>query len=422
MTEREIQRRKAQIRRASDSYYDEDRQKRLEKKAKRRKKFKLGLTLGFVIAILAAALTGWLLVRFLKYRSYELKNEVELSEGSYVGFERFGDNALKYSHDGAIYVDRSGTELWVDSFEMRDPAAYVSGEQACVFDIGGNQINIYGREGLCGICNTVLPITKAVVSETGVCAAVVEDTESTYIKFYKRDGSELDISIKALLKGDGYPVDIALSPDGTQLIVAYECLDAGNFRGKVIFYDFSEIGKNVPNRLVAGFEEPFKESMIARVRFINSIYSYVAADTGLYIFSSKNLSSPELVKEIPIAAAIKTIFNCKDHIGVIYENEPAGINDEGEAVGSSEAYHLAFFKANGDVELEKDFSYQFRSAQSDGRFIYLIDEGRLTIINMPGTVKYNGEIAVMPEVITSQIWPGRFVFTGSSFVREYQFK
>ena len=422
MTERELRKRKAKRNMISNPRYEDDRESRLEKKVKRRKRFRLGLALGFVIAIFLAALIGWLLVRFLKYKSFELKNEVEMSQGSYIGFERYGDNAVKYSHDGATYIDKSGKELWVDTYEMKDPEAYVSGDYLCIYDTNGNQINIYGKDGLNGICATTLPITKAVVSETGVCAAVVEDTEATYIKFFKKDGSELDISIKTLLKGDGYPVDIALSPDGTQLIVAYEYVDSGQFKGKVVFYDFSEIGKNVPNRLVAGFDEPFENSMIARARFVNSIYSYAAADTGLYIFSSKNLSSPELIKEIPVTTTIKTIFNCKDHVGIIYENEASGVDEEGNPTGSDQAYHLALYKANGEVELEKDFSYQFKLAQSDGRFIYLIDDRKLIIYNLAGTEKYNGEIANMPEVIASAGWPGRFIFTGSNFVREYQFR
>ena len=73
----------------------------------------------------------------------------------------------------------------------------------------------------------------------------MEDSSACYIFYFKKDGEELGINIKMLLSGDGYPVDIALSPDGKQIVMSVMYMKNGTLKNKVVFYDFSEIGKNV---------------------------------------------------------------------------------------------------------------------------------------------------------------------------------
>ena len=85
---------------------------------------------------------------------------------------------------------------------------------------------------------TVLPISKVAVSGTGVTAAVLEDSTSSYITFFKKDGTSLDITVKTNMSGDGYPLDIALSDDGTQLMCSFVYLQGSELKNRVVFYDF----------------------------------------------------------------------------------------------------------------------------------------------------------------------------------------
>lgn len=90
---------------------------------------------------------------------------------------------------------------------------------------------MYGR------CQDPASHYKAAVSSRGVTAAVVEDSTACYIFYFKKDGEELGISIQNNI-GDGYPVDLALSPDGKQ--IAMSVMYMKNGINKVVF-DFSEI-------------------------------------------------------------------------------------------------------------------------------------------------------------------------------------
>ena len=403
----------------------------LERDYKIRKRRSRWIIIAVIAAVILAAAACFMWFRYHQYTSYELKWEKELPEGSFAGYEHFGENVIKYSHDGASYIDKNAKDVWVDTYEMSAPKAYVSGNYACVYDAQGSQIRIYGTEGLLGNVTTVQPVTKAVVAESGVCAAILEDNDASYITFFKKDGTDLDITIKSRLDGDGYPIDIALSPEGTQLICSFAYLDGGALRSKVIFYDFSEIGKNVPNRLVGGFEEPFADSLVARVRFINSIYSYVAADTGVYIFSSKNLSSPELVKVIETGERIESIANMKNHLAVIYtdlvKDEVTKDDDGNEIVNhvpaeNSSSYRLVVYKEDGSIFFERIFDNRFDTLTADDSFIYIIGNENLTILSMQDIIKYRDYVEDPARMITHSSTPGCFIFSGTSYMREYQFK
>ena len=178
-----------------------------------------------------------------------------VGETGFVKFAYFGENMIKYTKDGATYIDASGKNVWTQSYEMKTPVINVNGDYVIIADQQGNEIYICNTEGCTGVAKTQLPITKAAVSAKGVTAAVVEDNTASYIFYFKKDGENLGINIKMLLSGDGYPVDLALSPDGKQVVMSVMYMKNGALKNKVVFYDFSEIGKNVNNRFVGGFEE-----------------------------------------------------------------------------------------------------------------------------------------------------------------------
>lgn len=147
---------------------------------------------------------------------------------------------------------------------MKNPIVSVMGDYAAIADRQSNSIYICNTDGTQGSATTVLPVSKVAVSGTGVVAAVMEDASSSYINFFRKDGTPLDVQIKTNMGGNGYPLDISLSGDGTQLIASYVLIQNGELKNRVVFYDFSEIGKNIPNRLVGGFDEQFQGTIVEK--------------------------------------------------------------------------------------------------------------------------------------------------------------
>ena len=162
-------------------------------------------------------------------------------EGSFCGYMDFGDGVLKYTKDGASYLDAQGKVVWVQSYEMKTPMVSINGEYAAIGDQQGNSIYICNKSGPVGKATTLLPILRVTVSAKGMVAALQEDSKASYIYFYKKDGSSLDINVKSLLSGDGYPVDLSLSPNGTQLITSYMYLDQGILKCKIVSVSYTHL-------------------------------------------------------------------------------------------------------------------------------------------------------------------------------------
>lgn len=372
----------------------------------RKKRIRIFLVLFFV---LGAAATGvYEYFNLYQYTGYHVVWEKTMNEGSFVGYLDFASNVLKYSKDGASYLDSRGKEVWIQSYEMKSPTASVNGDYAAVADQQGNSIYIFDKSGNTGIATTVLPIVKVTVSARGVVAAILEDSTSNYIYFFKRDGSPLDVKIKALLGGDmGYPMDISLSPDGTQLMGAYAYLKNGALNSRVAFHNFSEIGKSVPDRLVGGFDEPYEASIVARVSFLDDTYSCAFADNSVTFYSTKNALSPELLKQETLEEEVKSVFFSNKYVGLILDN-PEGENP----------YRLSVYKSDGSPVFSKEFQYQYTHADIDGNRVILYNDDSCRVYTMSGRLKFAGTFDFPISRIRNGRFPNTLIVTGPQNMKE----
>ena len=304
----------------------------------------------------------------------------DVSDTGFVKFTYFGENMIKYTKDGATYIDASGKNVWTQSYEMKTPIINVNGDYVIIADQQGNDIYICNTTGCTGVAKTQLPITKAVVSAKGVTAAVVEDSTASYIFYFKKDGDELGINIKMLLSGDGYPVDLALSPDGQQIVMSVMYMTNGALKNKVVFYDFSEIGKNVNNRFVGGFEEEFDDKMVARVRYLNDETVCAFSDKGLTFISVKDVIPDVNVISVPVEEEIESICYSDKYAAVVVEN-PSG-----------NPYRLDVYETNGEQKVSFDFDYDYTDVKIDGEKIFLYNEESCRVYNMDGNLKFNDQL------------------------------
>lgn len=354
-----------------------------------------------LVIILAAAFGIFQYFRHYQYTDYDVVWENSISEGSFAGYLNFGDNVLKYSKDGVTYIDSQGKDVWVQSYEMKSPIAYANGNYAVIADQQGNSIYIFDKAGSQGVASTVLPILKVTVSNYGVVAAVLEDSNANYIYFFNNDGTELDIKVKCLLNGEsGYPVDISLSPDGTQLIGAYSRLNNGTIYGRVAFHNFSEIGKNISTRVVGGFDD-LGAGIVARVKFLTDTYSVAFSDAGIAFFSTKNVLSPELINQIKVEEVIKSVFYSNEYVGIIVEN-PDGENPS----------RMDIYRADGSKVFSTSFNYQYKYADIDGDSVILYNEDSCKVYNMSGILKFSGSFDFTVSKIRNGRYPNSLMVAG----------
>ena len=245
------------------------------------------------------------------------------------------------------------------------------------------------------------------MSAKGVVAALQEDSKASYIYLYKRDGSPLDIMVKSLLSGDGYPVDLSLSPNGTQLITSYMYLDQGVIKCKIVFYNFG-LGKNDPNRVVGiFFPKDLGDAMAGRVRFLDESHSVIFTDKGIQFFSTRVETSPELVSQIPIEENIRSITYAQDKVGIVTDNVEGG-----------DPYRLRIYDREGSPVFEKTFNYQYTGFDIDGDLVLLYNDSSCKVYNMTGTEKYNGTFDFTVSKVSAGRFPGTLLVMGPQKMTE----
>lgn len=389
---------------------DADR-KAMSKKHKKKGKRRLLIWI-MALVIIAAVISVWICYqRNYRFTSYEVVWETEINEGSLVEYETFGSNVLKVTKDGVSYIDNKGETMWTESYEMKNPVASVKGSYAVIADKQGNNMCICNEDGLQGKTMALLPISKVAISETGIVAAVLEDSMSSYIMFYRKDGTMLDISITTNMAGNGYPFDIDLSSDGTQLIISYVYIQNGELKSRVVFYDFSEIGKNIPGRLVGGFDEQFQGTLVGKVQFLESPYSCAFSGNSLNFFSSRNLASPAMIMQVSIKEKIQSVFCSDDYAGIIVKN------DFEEYTNRMEIY-----KKNGELIMKKNFTYDYEKVDIDGDRIILYNQDSCRIYNMAGVMKLD----ISFDFAVSKIRHGRsfntLLLIGTQIIKEIKLR
>lgn len=388
------------------------------KKAHRKVMKKRLIILAVIVLLLAAAAGGIYYWNYhYQFQEYFVSWEVNLTseeegvERSSPKYINFGKNVLKYTKDGASYIDNKGKTIWVQTYEMKAPIAVVNGSFAAIADQQGNSIYIFNEEGPQGVATTLLPIVRISVSGKGIVAAAQEDSKSSYVSMFKRDGSDLKLTMKSTLSKNGYLMDLSFSPDGTQLICSYAYIDNSFLRSRVVIYDYSdEVGANLPDRIVSANEEAFADKVVPRVRYLSETQSFACSDTGLAFFSSENRANPVLTVQTE-EERIESLFYSDKYVALVTANS-AGPEPE----------KLVVYQANGTKVFETGLDYSYTSGNIDGEYVILYNDNSCKIYNMKGVEKFGGELDFQISHITCGSLSNQFILTGPQKMQAITFR
>lgn len=390
----------------------EDTEEELQKKLKARKKKKRILMVVLLLLITLLGIAGYLYLDQYEFTEYKVNWEQEMTEGDFAQYTIFGDNMLKYSKDGATYINDKGKEVWVQSYEMKSPVAAVNGEYAVIADQQGNNIYIFDESGNIGQAVTELPILKVSISSLGLTAAILDDGTANVITYYRKDGTDMEIDIRTTLAGDGgYPLDISLSPNSHLLMASYVYLNSGVMKNKVVFYNFSNVGQNVVDRLVGGFNDEYASKLAPRVKFLTDTYGVVFTNDSLDFYSLQDEMSPKLIRQQAVTEEIKSIFYCSNYVGCIT------YNSEGE-----EQYVLKVYRNQGDEVFSIKFNYDYTYADIDDTRVILYNENSCQIYNLNGKKKFYGEFDFTISRIRSGHKVNSLILTGPQTMKEIVLK
>lgn len=291
-----------------------------------------------------------------QYTGYEVIREVQRQDAGAEKYLCHNGSFIKYSKDGISGVDMSGKTLWTGSYEMGNPSVVMRGEYILVADIGGKDAVIYNGQHEATELSVDYEIKQADVSKQGLAALLLEDSSSDMINIY----NPYDVSSKLLVKiptnvDDGYPVCMAISPDGTSVAASYICVSAGKVESRVVFYNFSDVGKN--SDCIVGARN-YQKSLVTDLHFLSDDQVVLFSDNGFYIW--KGMKQPKQILYRKAKAQIKSVFYDTNNIGMVLESG-----------NKTMPYRMDIYNLKGTKISSFGFSNEYNDMQlSDGEILF----------------------------------------------------
>lgn len=357
---------------AASSENDEDvLDEEVVKKKIRRHKIR-GAVLILVIMMIAIAVYAVVLrvIDNYDYKSYAITNSINRDDIESSKYVAFADGYVRYSNDGISYYKSNGKVIWNQTYSMQNPAVSICGNSIAVADINGSSAYSFNADGQVGKADTSMPILQIEVSSGGKIAAVLEDTNANYINMYDTNGDKI-YSVKTTLSGDGYPLDISISSDAKKLIASFIKVSGDEIKTNVVFYNFSDVGKNETERVVGGFN--YDDVIVGDVKFIDDTQAVAVGENVVSIYKIKEY--PSLEHTIEINNEIEKIFYSDKYIGMILDNSDSG-----------DPYKLVVYNMSGKEVFDTTFAVQYTDIKFDGKSVVMSNSSTFVLMNMKGKV------------------------------------
>lgn len=386
----------------NDIYTDEE----IRQKIRQHRLRKLGIA---GVVLLVAFLLVLLVIYILDnrtYSSYKITKSISREDVETSEYISYANGYLRYSSDGISYFTLDGTAVWDQTFSMKKPQVKICDSYIAVGDVNGNTIYLFNESGYMSDINTSLTISQIEVAKDGIVVAVLEDNNANYINMYDKSGEKV-YSVKTTLSGDGYPFDISITDDGTKLMAAYIYVSGEEIKNNIVFYNFSEVGKNETERVVGGYD--FDSTIVGDVQFLTNTIAVAVSENSISLYKVKE--TPKLLKKISIDEEIQRIFYSDKYIGIVTANSD-----------SSDLYKLIVYNTSGNEVCETTFDTDYDTIQFDASSIILNNDSSLCVMNMKGKVLANISFDSTISDVVGVGKRGKYVIINRNYIQTIKLK
>lgn len=341
------------------------------------------------------------------YKGYDIIQSTTRDDGESAGYMEYADGYIRYSNDGIAYYRNRGNAVWNYTYEISNAQVKICGEYIVVGNISGRNLFIFNKNGKCSEIDAAMTITQVAVAQQGVTAVTLEDGNTNYINIYDANGNKL-IYIKTVLNEDGYPLEMALSHDGTKLAVSFVSINSDEVKSHLAFYNFSGVGQNAVDRLVGGFDH-YGNNLIGKIEFLSNNNVIAIAEDRISFYSISQY--PELMNEITYDDQIQKVAYSADYVGVIFNN-----------ADSLEKYKMLIYNIKGQKISEIKFNEDYRNFEFTKDHILLYNDKLFTLMTMKGKVKYEDYFDMTIQKIIPIDGRQTFMIFNSKYVQQIKLK
>ena len=297
-----------------------------------------------VLVVLAVLIIGVELVYALRsFDDYEVRDAMDRSSSGSAKYEMFGECLLEYSNDGIACIGKNNDIIWNQSFEMASPEVQICGDYLVVYDAAGTKLFILTESGLQKSLEMASPIQAVCIANQGTVAVLMKENQESQVKLFDKKGNEL---ANGKFYGDkgGFPIDIALSHDGTKLAVDMVDVNKGQVNTTISFYNFGSVGQSEIDNNVGTYT--FEGLLVPKIDYVSNS-RMVGMGTGkMLVFDGSQ--KPELSEEVDIEEEILSFFHNEKYVGIVYDN-----------VGIENSWHIKVMDMRGKTVMEQDTSIAY---------------------------------------------------------------
>lgn len=342
-----------------------------------------------IIVVAAIVVTLALYSVFRTYTDYEDTKTVDITSENSTEYAEFQSTLIKYSRDGVSCTDFDGNLLWSDTFEMDAPCTASYGEYFMLYDKGGSLIEIMKKSGIVKRITTTAPIVEADIASKGTSAVLMTGSDGSSVSLYDISG-EILASGSLHIANTGYPVSLAISGNGKDLMVSLIDIKDGTLKSTIEFYDFGSAGKKEKNNIIGTVS--YSDMVIPKVAFLAGNRPVAFGDSEIDVFSVG--TNPKAINRIFPKGNIKSIAVNESYFSVITTNPESTLEKKKDRLYLYSATGRQLFSAKTD---DAYLDYGLLS----NNVLYITDGNTLRLYNTFGVKKFeykfdHGISAVMP--------------------------
>ena len=365
----------------------------------------------FFVSLGALALIAggifWIFLR--TYHNFEVVREIERKSDTSANYHFGEEGILCYSKDGVSFTNNKGEVLWDQVFGMESPKTHACGDYFVIGDIGANSVYVFDHDGVEGRLSLEKPIQDIRISKQGVVAVVLADGASNQINLYNKDGKIL-ASVKATIATTGYPLTLALSEDGTRLVVSYILFNGGKVKSQLIFYNFSNKENSGEPAGVYEFEELFP-----KIEFVDDATVIACGESAFYAYQFKDTVLEQHSQTFGEEA--KSIIITDKHIGIVTKNTETSVNDV-----EVDKYKVQMYRHSGSKAGEFTFNFDYKSVSASDDVIIFYNDQECEIYSYHGHKKFQYIFDGNIESVLPATEKGQYILLDAQSVRTITLK
>lgn len=290
-------------------------------------------------------------------------------------YEMLGNKVLKYSSDGIFCVNTRNEAQWSAAYSMQTPITDVCEDTMVIAEQQGKQVYVVNSKGVLGNFETALPILRAAVSAQGVVALILDDEEVTWVELYDSSGTKL-AGVKTTFEESGYPLDAALTPNASRMMISFLTVDQGSVNSRIAFYDFSSAAESDESHLTGSIE--YREMVFPEVYYADASTPVALSDTGMVVF--KNSKTPQEKKSVTFDREIISSFHDAEYAGFVFNNEAQDCR-----------FAMELYSYSGKKVMETEFDSNYTEIKLEEGEILLYDAKDCTVYTKSGTRRFSSD-------------------------------